>query len=218
MPSHARQRLSRHSLPAEHGSAPPAIYLRLWERRKLRRWRCAKSRRSSPSPTLPLPAAKAGSVVPSHARQRLSRHSLPAEHGSALPAIYLRLWERRKPRRWQCAKSSESYPSPTLPLPAAKGGNVVPSHARQRLSRRSLPAEHGSALPDIYLRLWERRKPRRWQCVKGRRSSPSPALPLPAAKAGSVVPSHARQRLYLRSSCRAWLGTTGHLSAFVGTA
>ena len=194
MPSHARQRLSRHSLPAEHGSAPPAIYLRLWERRKLRRWRCAKSRRSSPSPTLPLPAAK------------------------ALPAIYLRLWERRKPRRWQCAKSSESYPSPTLPLPAAKGGNVVPSHARQRLYRHSLPAEHGSALPAIYLRLWERRKPRRWQCVKGRRSSPSPALPLPAAKAGSVVPSHARQRLYLRSSCRAWLGTTGHLSAFVGAA
>jgi len=53
-----------------------------------------------------------------------------AEHASALPGICLRLWQRRKPRRWQCTKSRRSYPSPTLPLPAAKGGSVAPSMAR----------------------------------------------------------------------------------------
>ncbi len=146
-----------------------------------------------PSPALPLPAAKGGGVVPSHARQGPAQQSLRAA---------------------QASDPKQEHPSPALPLPAAKGGGVVPSHARQGLAQQSLPAAQASdpkqraRLPSPPLACGKGRERSAEPCSAGvcpaipppprkpqtqSKEHPSPALPLPAAKGGGARPSHARQ-------------------------
>ena len=85
-----------------------------------------------PSPALPLPAAKGGGVVPSHAGQRLYQQTPPVVPSHARQGLY-------------------QQTPPVVPSHARQGLYqqtlaVVPSHARHAASPGRPLAEHGSAL------------------------------------------------------------------------